>query len=51
MDESFGHVVRNEAELEEKIEYVRQNPVRKGLAREPSDYKWLLIEEKSKHTA
>jgi len=28
-DESFDHVIRH-AELEEKLEYVRQNPVKRG---------------------
>jgi hypothetical protein len=31
------------AELEEKIEYMRQNPIKKGLAIEPADYKWLFV--------
>ena len=43
MDESFDHVVRDEAELEEKIEYIKQNPIRKRLAQQPSDYKWLFV--------
>jgi REP element-mobilizing transposase RayT len=43
MDESFDHVMRNEEELREKLEYIRQNPVRKGLGKKPEDYKWLLI--------
>jgi len=50
MDESFDHIIRNEAELEEKIEYIRQNPIRKGLARQPSDYKWLFVAQESRHT-
>jgi REP element-mobilizing transposase RayT len=43
MDESFDHIVRHEAELEEKIEYVRQNPVRRGLVDKPEEYRWLFI--------
>jgi REP element-mobilizing transposase RayT len=51
MDESFDHIIRNEAELEEKIEYIKQNPVKNGLATQPLDYKWLLLTEpKSRHT-
>jgi hypothetical protein len=42
MDESFDHIIRNEAELEQKIEYVKQNPVKHGLATQASEYKWLL---------
>jgi REP element-mobilizing transposase RayT len=40
-DESFDHVVRHADSLEKKIEYVRQNPVRKGLVSKPEDYPWL----------
>jgi REP element-mobilizing transposase RayT len=43
MDESFDHVIRNEAELEEKIEYMRQNPVKRGLVIQPEDYRWLFV--------
>jgi hypothetical protein len=40
-DESFDHVIRHTESLEQKIEYVRQNPVRKGLVSRPEDYPWL----------
>ena len=30
-EESFDHVVRSEKSFHEKLEYLRQNPVRKGL--------------------
>lgn len=40
-DESFDHVVRLADSLEGKIQYVRENPVRKGLVARPEDYKWL----------
>ena len=43
MEESFDHIVRHEAELQEKVEYIRQNPVRRGLVRKPEEYKWLFI--------
>jgi REP element-mobilizing transposase RayT len=43
MDESFDHVIRNEDELRDKLEYIKQNPVKKGLVKHPEDYKWLLI--------
>ena len=42
-DESFDHVLRNEESLKQKIEYIRQNPVRRGLVDRPEDYKWLWI--------
>ncbi|HET9838000.1 MAG TPA: transposase [Candidatus Angelobacter sp.] len=40
-DESFDHVIRHAESLEQKIEYVRQNPVRRGLVAKPEDYPWL----------
>jgi REP element-mobilizing transposase RayT len=42
-EESFDHVLRSDESLKEKCEYVRQNPVRAGLVREPEKYKWLWI--------
>jgi len=44
LDESFDHVLRSEENLEAKIEYVRQNPVRRGLVNEPDSYRWLWTE-------
>ena len=40
-EESFDHTLRNDESLKEKLEYIRQNPVRKGLAASPEDYPWL----------
>jgi REP element-mobilizing transposase RayT len=42
-DESFDHVLRSDGELQEKIEYMRQNPVRRGLVEKPEDYPWLWL--------
>ena len=42
-DESFDHIIRHAAELEEKLEYIRQNPVKRGLVNHPDRYKWLFI--------
>ena len=42
-DESFDHIIRHAAELEEKLEYIRQNPVKRGLADHPDHYQWLFI--------
>ncbi|MGA2346305.1 MAG: transposase [Candidatus Sulfotelmatobacter sp.] len=44
-DESFDHVLRGNESLLETIEYIRQNPVRKGLVEKPEDYQWLWVEE------
>ncbi len=43
IEESFDHVIRYEKEFEDKREYVRQNPVKRGLAAQPHDYKWLFV--------
>jgi REP element-mobilizing transposase RayT len=43
MQESFDHIVRGEVEWLEKIEYIRQNPLTKGLVSSPDQYKWLYI--------
>jgi len=40
-DEPFDHQIRRDESLAEKIEYVCQNPVRKGLAATPDEYPWL----------
>jgi REP element-mobilizing transposase RayT len=44
-EESFDHVLRSQESLEEKLEYIRQNPVRRGLAKKPEDYRWLWVEQ------
>ena len=38
-DESFDHVIRK-GDFEAKLDYLRQNPVRKGLARSWEEYQW-----------
>ena len=48
MDESFDHIIRNEAELQEKIEYIRRNPVKAGLINPQAKacatgYRWLYV--------
>ncbi len=48
IDESFDHIIRNEAELQEKIEYIRQNPVNAGLINPQAkacatSYRWLYV--------
>lgn len=43
-EESFDHVLRSQESLKEKIEYIRQNPVRRGLVSKPRDYPWLWTE-------
>ena len=43
-DESFDHVLRSDQSLQQKLEYIRQNPVRRGLVTRPEDYRWLWVE-------
>jgi REP element-mobilizing transposase RayT len=43
-EESFDHVLRSSESLEEKVEYICNNPVRARLARTPSEYRWLWHE-------
>ena len=47
-EESFDHVLRSQESRKEKLEYIRQNPVRRGLVQEPEDYKWLWVEPGAK---
>jgi REP element-mobilizing transposase RayT len=42
-EESFDHVLRSDESLKEKCEYIRQNPVRAGLVRQPENYGWLWV--------
>ena len=47
LDESFDHVLRSEDRLDSKIQYLCQNPVRRGLVKEPFQYRWLWTEERA----
>ena len=40
-EESFDHVVRSSEGLDTKIEYVLQNPVRRGLVNDWRKYQWI----------
>jgi putative transposase len=40
-DERYDRIVRDEAEFLEKWEYIRNNPLKTGLALYPEDYPWL----------
>jgi hypothetical protein len=40
-EESFDQVLRSSEKLDEKIAYVLDNPVRKGLVRRSKEYQWL----------
>ena len=40
-DERHDRIIRDEAELLQKWQYLRQNPVERGLASNPEEYPWL----------
>ncbi len=40
--ESYDRIVRDEAEFLEKWQYIRNNPVKQGLAANPEEYPWLF---------
>jgi REP element-mobilizing transposase RayT len=42
-EESFDHVLRSDESMTQKLEYIRQNPVRKGLVAHPDSYPWLWV--------
>jgi len=39
--ESFDRVLRSSESLDAKIQYILDNPVRKGLASQWTEYRWL----------
>ncbi len=43
LDESFDHIIRHEQEWEEKVAYIRDNPVKGGLVECWQHYRWLWI--------
>jgi REP element-mobilizing transposase RayT len=40
-DECFDRIVRDDAEFLEKWQYIRNNPLKTGLAPSPEEYPWL----------
>jgi REP element-mobilizing transposase RayT len=42
-EEFFDHALRSDESLHSKIEYIRHNPVRKGLVKSPEEYPWLWV--------
>jgi len=42
--ESFDHVLRSDEKIASKVEYICDNPVRKGLVNQEDDYPWLWRE-------
>jgi REP element-mobilizing transposase RayT len=46
--ESFDHVVRSSVSLDAKVQYLLENPVRKGLVNRWQEYPWIR-QKASKH--
>ncbi len=44
-EESFDHVLRSSESLDAKVDYLLQNPVRKGLVTNWRDYRWVWQRE------
>jgi len=40
-EESFDRILRKEESIDAAVIYMLGNPVRAGLVRSPSDYKWF----------
>ncbi|MDA1069560.1 MAG: transposase, partial [Verrucomicrobia bacterium] len=38
----FDHRIRNWESLDGKADYIRQNPVRKGLCKSAEEWQWML---------
>ncbi len=46
LKESYDRIVRDDAEFLEKMNYIVNNPLKKGLAEKPEDYRWLYLEDR-----
>ncbi len=44
-DGYFDHRIRNQQELAEKWNYIRMNPVAKGLCADPDDWEWWWTDD------
>lgn len=47
LDENFDHIIRHEAEWQEKVTYIIENPLKRGLVDKPEFYKWLWISKEN----
>jgi hypothetical protein len=41
----FNRALRTVREYHEKVEYIHLNPVRRGLVKNPGDWKWSIMRE------
>lgn len=44
--ESYDHVIRNNEELYNTVNYILNNPMKAGLVRNPADWKWNYVNNK-----
>lgn len=42
----FPYLIGDTNKLEEKLEYIKNNPVEAGLVEKPEDYQWLYVNPK-----
>jgi len=42
-EEYWDHYIRSDDELHTTIQYVEMNPVKRGLVKESSEYRWLWL--------
>lgn len=42
-DESYDRIIRTEDELKEKMNYIHNNPIKKGLCEDGYNYKWFYV--------
>ena len=47
LDESFDRILRNQRELDEKLKYMYENPLRAGMVEKPEDYPGWYLQEKA----
>ena len=45
LDESYDRLVRNKLELERTVKYILRNPVKAGLCKNDSDWKWSYFNQ------
>lgn len=43
-DESYDRIVRDQEDLEEKLQYILNNPIKESLAQDPFDYPGLYFQ-------
>ena len=46
-DESWDRIVRDQAELDEKLAYMLDNPVRKGLTQDPREWPGFFLNQEA----